>query len=592
MLERDVLLLKKVLETSNTQQMVQLPRAKSQMVEVLLQLSGKVVHGSAAEHYLKYKSVHEYLQQHMPSGMIEKFEKLVIEPMVEWIAYLAEVRAEQSDFEKVRIAFDHYRDKMSTLVEQKRQLQIKGKVVDKSTDEKLTRNLEKLQQSETSYQEARDRFVGRMLRCFEDANQRLDNVLLRVMQYETAVSTDVEKSIAAFKPHTSILSTTVRDRRAIASPTEQLGWCVEKARTARQNGTKLDLEKFILKEGTGPASGAAPSSSSSFVPSISRARSGSQTLRDEEEAAAAAAPVVSMSAFTSAKSVDAGKSSSSAARPPPSVGNPFGGSSVSSSSSEDKPPLPARRAAAPEPVPSAPPPAAAAAAPSTAKASLFGGWGNPFGAASAKTEPATGAFELGDGDETPRKPAGSRGRTDEDPTPDPNFTRELETPAFVAPEPAPPAQPAKTGRAHTAHTTAPSSTAGSSSSSWDGGFADAPSNPPAAAASTGGGAAASASFDPWGGGGGFGATSSAPVPASQPAPQPSFGDFGFEVAKPSQPTPAPLNPLNPFASPPPAAKPAATTASWDDFGSFGATANPAASSKAAVPDPNDPFGGL
>lgn len=587
MLERDVLLLKKVLETSNTQQMVQLPRAKSQMVEVLLQLSGKVVHGSAAEHYLKYKSVHEYLQQHMPSGMIEKFEKLVIEPMVEWIAYLAEVRAEQSDFEKVRIAFDHYRDKMSTLVEQKRQLQIKGKVVDKSTDEKLTRNLEKLQQSETAYQEARDRFVGRMLRCFEDANQRLDNVLLRVMQYETAVSTDVEKSIAAFKPHTSVLSTTVRDRRAIASPTEQLGWCVEKARTARQNGTKLDLEKFILKEGTGPASGAAPSSS--FVPSISRARSGSQTLRDEEEAAAVAAPVVSMSAFTSAKSVDAGKSSASAARPPPSVGNPFGGSSVSSSSSEDKPPLPARRAAAPEPVPSAPPPAAAAPA-AAAKASLFGGWGNPFGAASAKTEPATGAFELGDGDETPRKPAGSRGRTDEDPTPDPNFTRELETPAFVAPEPAPPAQPAKTGRAHTAHTTAPSSTAGSSSSSWDGGFADAPSNPPAAASSTGGGgAAASASFDPWGGGGGFGATSSAPVPAPQPASQPSFGDFGFEVAKPSQP--APLNPLNPFASPPPAAKPAATTASWDDFGSFGA-ANPAASSKAAVSDPNDPFGGL
>lgn len=582
MLERDVLLLKKVLETSNSQQMVQMPRAKSQMVEVLLQLSGKVVHGSAAEHYLKYKSVHEYLQQHMPAGMIEKFEKLVIEPMVEWIAYLAEVRGEQSDFEKVRIAFDHYRDKMSTLVEQKRQMQIKGKVVDKATDEKLTRNLEKLQQSETAYQEARDRFVGRMLRCFEDANQRLDNVLLRVMQYETAVSTDIEKSIAAFKPHTSILSTTVRDRRAIASPTEQLGWCVEKARTARQNGTKLDLEKFILREGTGPASGAAPTSS--FVPSISRARSGSQTLRDEEEsAAAAAAPVVSMSAFTSGKTSDAGKpSSAAAARPPPSVGNPFGGGSVSSA--EEKPPLPARRAAAPEPVPSAPPPAAAT---TNSKGGLFGGWGNPFGSASSKTEPATGAFELGDGDETPRKPAGSRGRTDEDPTPDPNFTRELEAPAFAAPEPAPaPVQPTKTGRAHT---NAPSiAAAGNSSSNWDGGFGEAPAPAPAPAPSSSG-AAASASFDPWGGGGsGF-----ASAPAAATAPQPSFGDFGFEAtplsSKPSQPAPA-LNPLNPFASPPPAAKPPATTAvSWDDFGSFGAPA-PAASKPAA--DPNDPFGGL
>jgi hypothetical protein len=587
MLERDVLLLKKVLETSNTQQMVQLPRAKSQMVDVMLQISGKVVHGTAAEHYIKYKSVHEYLQQHMPTGMIEKFEKLVIEPVVEWIAYLAEVRGEQSEFEKVRIAFDHYRDKMSTLVEQKRQMQIKGKVVDKATDEKLTRNLEKLQQSETAYQESRDRFVGRMLRCFEDANHRLDNVLLRVMQYETAVSTDIEKSIAAFKPHTSILSTTVRDRRAIASPTEQLGWCVEKARNARQNGTKLDLEKFILKDGTGPASGAAPSSS--FVPSISRARSGSQTLRDEEEAAAAAAPVVSMSAFTSggaSKSADASRPVA-AARPPPSVGNPFGGTSASSSSTEEKPPLPVRRgaaSAAPEPAPSAPAPAAA-------KGGLFGGWGNPFGA--AKTEPTTGAFELGDGDETPRKPAGSRGRTDEDPTPDPNFTRELETPA---PAPAPSfVQPSKTGRAHTSTSTSAVPSA-STSNNWDGGFGDSSVSKSQTNSLTnvgGSGAAASASsFDPWGGGGGFG---SAPTPAPAPVvanANSGFGDFGFDAAPIASTRSAPpLNPLNPFASPPPATKPAAAAAaSWDDFGSFGAPA-PAASKPTAV-DPNDPFGSL
>ena len=233
-LERDVSLLRKVLETSNAALNVQVPRAKAQMVEVLLALSGKLVHGADAEHYQKYRAVHEFMDETQPKALTEKFQKAVVLPLEQWAAAPAEVRAEQSEYEKVRVAFDHYKDKSTALVEAKRQAQLKGKVVDKASEEKLARNLEKLKDAETAFQEARDKFVGRMLGAFDEAHHRMDLVLLRVMQYETEVFTQGEKCVQAFAPNIGVLVGLARDRRQAGSAVDSIAACIARARRAPQ----------------------------------------------------------------------------------------------------------------------------------------------------------------------------------------------------------------------------------------------------------------------------------------------------------------------------------------------------------------------
>ena len=88
-LERDVALLRKVLETSNAALNVQMPRAKAQMVEVLLTLSGKLVHGADAEHYQKFRAVHEFMDETQPKTLTEKFQLAVIKPLEQWGSALA-----------------------------------------------------------------------------------------------------------------------------------------------------------------------------------------------------------------------------------------------------------------------------------------------------------------------------------------------------------------------------------------------------------------------------------------------------------------------------------------------------------------------
>ena len=56
--------------------------------------------------------------------------------------------------------YDHYREKVDSMKNSKRNAQMKGKVFSKSDDEKLSRNEEKLTASQGEYNIARDRAVS------------------------------------------------------------------------------------------------------------------------------------------------------------------------------------------------------------------------------------------------------------------------------------------------------------------------------------------------------------------------------------------------------------------------------------------------
>ena len=78
-LERDVTLLRRVLQTSNKMLCESAAAAKAQQVTVLTALAGKVVgaESDAADYYEHYKRVHAYMDAEMPAKLAAQFETVV-----------------------------------------------------------------------------------------------------------------------------------------------------------------------------------------------------------------------------------------------------------------------------------------------------------------------------------------------------------------------------------------------------------------------------------------------------------------------------------------------------------------------------------
>ena len=95
-LERDVTLLRKVLQTSNKAICEAAAAAKAQQVTILTELAAKVVglDGDASVYYDHYKSVHAYMDVELPTKLAAQFETVVLSKLDEWVAALAEVRAD------------------------------------------------------------------------------------------------------------------------------------------------------------------------------------------------------------------------------------------------------------------------------------------------------------------------------------------------------------------------------------------------------------------------------------------------------------------------------------------------------------------
>jgi len=143
-LEKDVLLLRKTLETSSLAVTSHVPRARVQMTEVMMRMGENFV--AESPHYSSFKEAHLNLDGSVANKLSEIFAKVVLEPLDEWIATFSEVRTCTTEMESVRVSYDHYKDKLVALQEGKRAILLKGKVFDKSSEEKLERNALKLKE--------------------------------------------------------------------------------------------------------------------------------------------------------------------------------------------------------------------------------------------------------------------------------------------------------------------------------------------------------------------------------------------------------------------------------------------------------------
>lgn len=141
-LENDVKVLRKTLETSSLAVTQYTPRARVQMTEVMARL-GETFVADSETYYGQFRDAHAALDGSTAEKLSNIFNKVVLEPLDEWLASFKEVRASTTELQKARMGFDHYKDKLLSLEESKRAALLKGKVFDKASQEKLDRNVEK-----------------------------------------------------------------------------------------------------------------------------------------------------------------------------------------------------------------------------------------------------------------------------------------------------------------------------------------------------------------------------------------------------------------------------------------------------------------
>ena len=144
LLEKDVGLLRKSLETFSLTLTQHTPAARAQMATVMMRLGETFVADGA--HYASFREAQETLDGPCVEKLLTTFEAAVLQPMEEWVATFAEAKTGAVELDKLRVTFDHYREKLAALKKEKEAVILKGKVFDKASEEKLGRNADKLKE--------------------------------------------------------------------------------------------------------------------------------------------------------------------------------------------------------------------------------------------------------------------------------------------------------------------------------------------------------------------------------------------------------------------------------------------------------------
>jgi hypothetical protein len=114
------------------------------MSAVMMRLGETFVADGA--HYASFREAQETLDGPCVEKLLTTFEAAVLQPMEEWVATFAEAKTGAVELDKLRVTFDHYREKLATLKKEKEAVILKGKVFDKGSEEKLARNADKLKE--------------------------------------------------------------------------------------------------------------------------------------------------------------------------------------------------------------------------------------------------------------------------------------------------------------------------------------------------------------------------------------------------------------------------------------------------------------
>lgn len=189
------------------------------------------------------------------------------------------------------------------------------------------RNVEKAREGEAVYLEVRDRSVGHLLLCFDEAGKRLDSVLLRTMQYEKQVFEDGVKALRNWETPIADLIQVGKDRKVAEKAgggLDRLAYYIASAREDRLSNTPINLDPTV----SAAASKRSPASASAAAATLPSSTSTAAVRRGNSEVET---PTSSFASWTSSSSAAA------AVTPPqpsaPAAAAEFGGSFATTMSS-------------------------------------------------------------------------------------------------------------------------------------------------------------------------------------------------------------------------------------------------------------------
>ena len=190
------------------------------------------------------------------------------------------------------------------------------------------RNVEKAREGEAVYLEVRDRSVGHLLLCFDEAGKRLDSVLLRTMQYEKQVFEDGVKALRNWETPIADLIQVGKDRKVAEKAgggLDRLAYYIASAREDRLSNTPINLDPTV----SAAASKRSPASASAAAATLPSSTSTAAVRRGNSEVET---PTSSFASWTSSSSAAA-----AAVTPPqpsaPAAAAEFGGSFATTMSS-------------------------------------------------------------------------------------------------------------------------------------------------------------------------------------------------------------------------------------------------------------------
>lgn len=150
----------------------------------------------AKEEVCSYASIHHNLASRTKM-YADKYGQFVINYAIEWDKIVTQrVMTGLKEAEKLRRDLDHYQKKTESLRVSVNGVLAKGKQVDKKTEEKLSRNEEKLKTAREQYNKVASSMCVLIEEVTERAWKDIHPMLLKIAQFDYTLSSDETKALA------------------------------------------------------------------------------------------------------------------------------------------------------------------------------------------------------------------------------------------------------------------------------------------------------------------------------------------------------------------------------------------------------------
>ncbi len=171
-----------------------------------------------------FEKVHQWTDGDCPTRYSLKFDNVILNELSDWITHFEHAKGTYEEWSNSRAALDHYRDKVADLQSKERSSLSSGKALSSAMREKMMRNNNKLDSAEREFAAKRETLLKEVRTLRQSAAERLDTLLLRLMQWEQSWLKDMYVAVNnGYKDAIEQLQQRKYDTSALSTPAASAG---------------------------------------------------------------------------------------------------------------------------------------------------------------------------------------------------------------------------------------------------------------------------------------------------------------------------------------------------------------------------------